>query len=205
MRLLFARHGESEANVQQIISNRDLPHHLTRTDIAQAMALADRVTKEPVKAIWASPIVRVQETASIVAERLGLSFATAPALREFDCGRMEGRGDEEAWAAHHAVTQAWDEAHDYDRRIEPDGESFNDMQTRFLPFVTGLFSQTEQTPGDILLISHGALLHLLLPILLNNIDRTFTKQHPLGNCDLVIVQRQTEQLLCTEWSDIKLT
>lgn len=205
MRLLFARHGESEANLQRIISNRDLPHRLTKTGIVQATALADRVAKEPINAIWASPIVRAQETASIVAERLGLSFATTPALREFDCGRMEGRGDEDAWTAHHIVTQAWDDAHDYDCRIEPDGESFNDMKARFLPFVTDLFSQTEQRVGDILLISHGALLHLLLPILLTNIDRTFTQQHPLANCDLVIVHRQNDQLLCTDWSDIKLT
>ena len=204
MRLLFARHGESEANIQRIISNRDLPHPLTRTGIAQATAFADRLVDQPVKAIWSSPIVRAQETASIIAERLGLSFTTSPALREFDCGRMEGRRDEEAWVAHHAITQAWDDACDYDCRIEPDGESFNDMKARFLPFVANLPAQAVHRAGDILVITHGALLHLMLPQLLANVDRAFTRQHPLANCDLVIVLHQNGQLVCSHWADIQL-
>lgn len=204
MRLLFARHGESEANLHRVISNRDLPHRLTQTGIAQAMTLADRAARESVNAIWASPIPRAQETASIIAERLGLSVATTPALREFDCGRMEGRGDEDAWAAHHAVTQAWDDRQDYQCRIEPDGESFNDMKARFLPFVTGLMSQAEHESGDLLLITHGALLHLMLPQLLANIDRPFTQAHPLANCDLVIVIQQNGQLVCSDWAGIQI-
>lgn len=204
MKLIFARHGESEANVQRVISNRELSHKLTETGIEQAAALADSVTGLPIKAIWSSPILRAQETAAIVAERLGLSVMTTPALREFDCGRMEGRGDEEAWAAHHAITQAWDVAHDYDRRIEPDGESFKDMKARFLPFVAGLLQQDGESSDDILLITHGALLHLMLPLVLVNVDRVFTREHPLGNCDLVIVVPDNGQLRCTDWAGIRL-
>ena len=205
MRLLFVRHGESDANIARIISNRDLPHRLTALGIAQATTLAERLVGQPVTAIWSSPIPRAQETAAIVSARLGLPVITAAALCEFDCGPMEGRGDEEAWAAHHAVTQAWDEKQDYDCRIEPDGESFNDMSARFLPFVAGLISQAKQEPGDLLLITHGALLHLMLPQVLANIDRAFTKQHPLANCDLVIALQQNSQLVCSHWGAIQLS
>ena len=200
MRILFARHGESEANVQQIISNRDLPHKLTGVGVAQASALAARLVNENVKTIVASPILRAQETAAIVAERLGVSVTTSSALREFDCGMMEGRGDDAAWVAHQAVTQAWDEAQTYDQRILPDGESFNDMKARFVPFVSELAIQNANRSGAILLISHGALLHQMLPLALSNVDRIFTQQHPLGNCDLVIAHPQNEQLVCTDWA-----
>ena len=40
MRLYFVRHGQSEANVLRVISNRDLPHHLTDMGRQQAEALA---------------------------------------------------------------------------------------------------------------------------------------------------------------------
>ncbi|MEZ4619834.1 MAG: histidine phosphatase family protein [Caldilineaceae bacterium] len=205
MRLLFVRHGESDANIARIISNRDLPHRLTALGIAQATTLAERLVGQPVTAIWSSPIPRAQETAAIVSARLGLPVITAAALCEFDCGPMEGRGDEEAWAAHHAVTQAWDEKHDYDCRIEPNGESFHEMSERFLPFISDLLAQEGRAPGDILLITHGALLHLMLPLVLANIDRAFTKQHPLANCDLVIVLAQNGQLVCSHWGAIQLS
>ncbi|MBV7327458.1 histidine phosphatase family protein [Chloroflexi bacterium TSY] len=181
MRILFTRHGESEANVQRIISNRNLPHKLTQTGISQAFALAKRlVDSYDVRLIGASPILRAQETAAIVAESLGLSPATYPALREFDCGMMEGRGDSEAWAAHQAVVRAWDEEKDFDQCIEPDGESFNDIKERFLPFVARLIKENQVQSGDILLISHGAVLLQMLPLVVANVDRAFTKQNSIG-------------------------
>lgn len=205
MRLLFARHGESEANVQRVISNRDLPHRLTATGVAQAEALADLLAEQSVEMIWASPIVRAQETAAIVGRRLGLPVVTTSALREFDCGRMEGRGDAAAWAAHHAVTQAWDEAQEYGRRIEPDGESYEDMKARFLPFVSSLTAEHAHLDGAILLISHGAVLHLMLPLLLANVDRAFTREHPLANCALVTAYPHHGQITCVDWAGTKLT
>lgn len=202
MRLLFARHGESVANTERIISNRDLPHHLTPTGIAQATALAEQLAGQPVGAIWASPIVRAQETASIVAERLGLMVMTTPALREFDCGRAEGRGDAEAWALHDAVSRAWEVEQSYDRRIEPDGESFNDLRARFVPFVGDLIAQYRHTTEDVLLITHGALLYLMLPLVLTNIDSIFAKTHQLGNCVVVAAHLEQEQLVCSQWADV---
>ena len=93
MRLIFARHGENQANVERIISNRSLPHGLTAKGRAQAETLAALLDENTVVAIYASPILRAQETASILSERLGLPVRTSDALREFDCGIAEGRGD----------------------------------------------------------------------------------------------------------------
>jgi probable phosphoglycerate mutase len=109
MRILFARHGESTANVHQIISNRDIPHHLTKIGITQSAALSESLLDWKVQKIIASPILRAQETAGVVSKRLGVPFTISHALREFDCGVMEGRKDKEAWAAHNAVNHAWDE------------------------------------------------------------------------------------------------
>ena len=201
MRLIFTRHGESEANLQRIISNRDLPHQLSEIGRLQANALADRLATLEVAAIYASPILRAQQTASIVAEKVGLSIYTADALREFDCGVMEGRSDEEAWKAHDAVVEAWDKG-DYFYCI-PGGENFNDGRARFVPFVERLVEEYAQSDGNIVLMSHGSLLQQMLPLVLSNIDRAFSQQHPLGNGACVFAALRGSQLVCLEWDSIQ--
>jgi broad specificity phosphatase PhoE len=204
MRILFTRHGESEANIQRIISNRGLPHHLTTVGVSQSMAIAESLVNWDIQKVMSSPILRAKETGNIIAEKLGVPFIISNALREFDCGIMEGRGDNEAWIAHNAAIQAWDERQDYSFRIPPDGESFDDVKARFLPFITKLIETDGDTAGDILMVSHGSMLSLMLPFVLANIDRTFTKQHPLGNCELVVTQSQGARLVCTDWVGISL-
>ena len=203
MRILFTRHGESEANLQHIISNRSLPHQLTTKGIQQAAALADQLLKKAhLKMIVSSPIPRAVQTAAIISNRSGIPFSVNNALREFDCGAMEGRSDQDAWQAHQSVVHAWDEDQDFDRFIPPDGESYNDQKARFLPFLQDLLTNQIHLDGDILLVSHGALLHQMLPLILCNIDRNFTKQHPLGNCQLVITASENNRLKCLRWDDI---
>ena len=206
MRILFARHGESEANVQQIISNRDLPHTLTETGIMQASILAETlVYTQNITMIASSPILRAQETGQIIGKRLGVTPTVSGALREFDCGGMEGRGDDEAWAAHQAVVQVWDVGHDYQQRIPPDGESFNGTKARFVPYINKLIAQHQDHCADIFLITHGALLQQMLPLILSNIDRPFTQQNRINNCQLIAAQSDKSHLICTQWGDITFT
>jgi len=204
MRILITRHGESEANIQEIISNRNLPHRLTPVGVSQSLALAETLVKWKVKKVIASPILRAKETASIIAEKLNVPMIVSPAIREFDCGMMEGRKDDDAWMAYQALTRAWDEDQDFDCRIMPDGESFNDMKARFLPFLANIIEEKDHHLGDVLLVSHGGMLHQMLPLVLANVDRAFTKRHSLGNCEFVITQSQNTNLVCTEWAGIKL-
>ena len=202
MQIIFARHGESEANVEQIISNRNLSHNLTPQGRKQAHTLSDKLTSKNIAAIYASPIRRAQQTAQIIAEERHLPVHMSDALREFDCGIMEGRGDEEAWQAHQSVVQAWDDE-DYDRRIAG-GESFNDLQKRFVSFIQKLVSEVGNGDAAIVLLSHGGLLSQMLPLVLSNIDRAFTRDHSLGNCACVVAIPQREKLVCIEWDGIHL-
>lgn len=197
MKLYFTRHGESQANIERIISNRDLPHPLTDKGRIQAIALAERLVGATIGAIYASPILRAQQTAQIIGERLGLPVQTSDALREFDCGVMEGKGSAEAWAAHEEVIAAWAN-HDYAQCI-PGGESFADMEQRFVPFVHQLVAQYAGQTSAILLISHGSLLHHMLPLVLQNVDREFVAQHPLRNCACVCTTVNQNSIACTDW------
>lgn len=203
MQLIFTRHGESEANVQRIISNRTLPHPLTATGYAQADALAEQLRSRKLRAIYSSPILRAQQTAQRLGEKLQAPVQIVDALREFDCGVAEGQGDAAAWQMHQAVVQAWDEANDYARCI-PQGESYNDLRARFVPFVEQLIRDFTAVDDTLVLVSHGGLLHQMLPLVLTNIDQLWVKRHPLANCACVVTKPEEGRLVCLEWSGIAL-
>ena len=202
MRIYFVRHGQSEANVRQVISNRDLPHHLTDLGRQQAEALAGLMADVPLVAIYSSPIVRAAETAQIVAASNGLPVEIADALREPDCGSMEGRGDDAAWAEHARATTDWLEGK-FDSRIAG-GESYNDLRARFVPFIERLAAVHGDTDHNILLITHGSLLYMMLPLVLTNIDLASVGEHPMPNTGIISAEEQTNGLVCLEWCGVKL-
>jgi broad specificity phosphatase PhoE len=203
MRLIFTRHGESEANVLRILSNRGLPHGLTEKGREQAMQLAQRLAGENVMALYASHILRAQQTAQIVSERIGLPIITSTVLRDFDCGEMEGRGDAAAWAAHHAVIAAWRERKDYDARI-PGGESYNDIRARFVPFVDEVIREYGDRAGTVAVVMHGSVLGLFAPVVMPNIGEAFAREQSVPNCACIVAELRGGRLHCSEWNGLML-
>jgi broad specificity phosphatase PhoE len=194
MYLYFARHGESQANVAHVISNRDLPHPLTERGVTQSQELAEHLRARSIAAVYCSPILRARQTAAIVAGVLGIAVAVTDALREFDCGVAEGRGDAEAWALHAAVVADWRRG-EHARRIEG-GESLLDLRARFVPFVEQIVAEA---PGDVLLIGHGGLYYATLPLVLPNIAPEFPYANGIENCAYVLAERTPAGLVCRAW------
>ena len=75
------RHGEVD-NPQGIIYGRLPNYHLSAAGRAMARAAADYLSGRRVTAIFCSPLERAQETATPVAERLGLPIVTDDRLIE---------------------------------------------------------------------------------------------------------------------------
>src|SRR5262245_51081645 len=107
MHLYFVRHGESEANVLRVISNRQLPHGLTEKGKQQASVLAESLKSVPIAALYSSPILRAIQTSEILAKTLAIPYETTDALREYDCGVLEGRADDDAWRQHDVIFERW--------------------------------------------------------------------------------------------------
>jgi broad specificity phosphatase PhoE len=203
MKLYFVRHGQSEANVLKVISNRGLQHPLTDLGREQAAQLAQALMSIPLTKIYSSPLLRAQQTAEIVSLALGLPFELADALREPDCGIIEGRSDEAAWLEHGRVWTAWLEQHQYDEHIEG-GESCNDIRARFNPFLDRLLRDHGATADQLLLISHGALIYTMLSITLSNAEATFAERRPIPNTGMIVVERQAAGWMCVKWCGFAL-
>ena len=198
MRLYFVRHGQSEANVQSVISNRDVPHPLTELGRQQAVQLARAMAAVPVNHIYSSPLLRARQTAEVLSAALRAPVEIADALREFDCGVAEGRSDDEAWSLHRRVTGDWLGRGELSSRIEG-GESFKDIQARFVPFVERLVQERRGSRANVILLGHGGVFSAMLPLVLANIDAAFVGSHPIVNTGAVVAEPGLHGLVCLAW------
>jgi broad specificity phosphatase PhoE len=199
MQFYFARHGESEANVLHEFSNRGLKHPLTARGREQVAALAAHLREVDVRAIYSSPVLRAQQSAEILSERLGVDWEVAPALVEYDVGDLEGRSDAAAWQLYDEIWTDWTVQGNRSRRF-PGGESFDGIAERFMPFVAELRARYRDSSGVLLLIGHGGTFYCMLPQLLTNVDFAFVKTHPLANTDYVLAGEQGDDLVCVQWA-----
>ena len=193
----FVRHGESEANVLREIANRGSQHPLTERGREQADILARSFSGSSVTRVLSSPLLRAVETAEILGARFGVPVEIAAPLCEFDCGIVEGRSDEAAWEAHKAVMTDWLVHGRFDSRIDG-GESFVDMEARFVPLVREIVAARADV-GSIILVGHGGLYLSMLPLVLENVKRAFAVNRPMGNTDRVTAEVRDGRLRCVEW------
>jgi probable phosphoglycerate mutase len=198
VKLYFTRHGESEANVLREISNRGIKHPLTEQGRQQAQTLAAELLPACIAAIYTSPLLRAVQTAEILSQALGVGFQVTDALREYDCGSLEGKSDAATWDAFWALREAWWPGRQWERRIEG-GESFLDMQARFVPFIAGLLAADDLRDSHLLLIGHGGLYLSMLPLVLVNVDFDFAARQPFPNTGVVLAENGSQGLLCREW------
>lgn len=181
MLVVFCRHGRSEANDLRIFSNRGYRHGLTAEGREQAERLgAVLADLEPrPRALYASPLKRAHETASIAGRILGLDPVLEDRLAEFDVGLLEGRADAEAWAEFQELWDAWfgPARGDEERRL-PEGESLRELRSRIWDFLDAVY---REHPGDcVVALSHGGLLRALLSLLM---DPAAIEGHGIGHAD----------------------
>lgn len=85
------RHGESEGNLIPIYQGQEPGTDLTKTGQSQAKATAEFLQHEKVDVVYCSPLARTQQTAQIVADKLGAELIVDERLREVSFGEYEGK------------------------------------------------------------------------------------------------------------------
>jgi broad specificity phosphatase PhoE len=198
MRIYFVRHGESQANILHEISNRGLRHGLTRKGRDQAVTLAQRLKNRGITHIYSSPVLRAIETSIILANQLDLDYEIVNALREYDCGVLEGRSDEATWQLWQELFEAWT-VHKHWEQCMEGGETFFDIRNRFAPFVDGLINQFGTTEVGILCVSHGGVYWMMLPLVLKNVDLKTIALYGFGYTTCIVSELRSKDLFCVEW------
>lgn len=186
MQIFFVRHGESEANTQHVVSNRGYKHGLTAKGREQSLELAETLRYIQFHQVYSSPLLRAIETAQILTDRLDCPLVISDALREFDCGILEGKSDSLSWKLHSQIFNQWNDGK-WDDRIQG-GESFNDMRNRFLPFLGCVLNEFQGLHVNIIMVGHGGLYHCMLPLVIEDLDSKYMAKNPLSNTGFIHVK-----------------
>lgn len=146
--MLLARHGETDWNREgRFQGHADPP--LNDLGRAQARELADRLAREPLAAVYASPLRRAYETAEIVAATHDLPLRSVAGLREVDVGSWSGLTRSEIEARFPEGYRRWlDFGHGWD-----DGETYEELGERVLPALLAVAEAHDGSP--VLAVTHG--------------------------------------------------
>jgi isoleucyl-tRNA synthetase len=142
------RHAEALSNEKGILDTTGDPeNHLTEKGKLQAKESAEALKKEKnIDLIVASPFLRAQETAHIVADILGVQCVTEEKLREYNMGVFDAK------LAHEYLNHYGTDYLKLDTKPEG-GESHRDMMNRSMK---ALYELEEMYDGKtILIITHG--------------------------------------------------
>lgn len=210
MRALLLRHGESVSNAQ--VEAATLPEargdRLTEIGWEQAQTAAEAMKGWGIDRLVASPMRRTQETATPIAEALGLEIETDPDI--YELRESEGYAEMEPEEQKLRRWSMWMAEHGEDPGFAPPGaESFAALQGR----VRGLKERLEAMGGTPLVVTHGIFLRFfLIDTLLRDgfgpADAGRLWQMRTVNCGLSIfdhgeprrpTDHDTDQWMCAMW------
>jgi probable phosphoglycerate mutase len=160
-RLFLIRHGATTLSAEDRFAGA------TDVDLSddgrhQARCLGERLAKEKLAAIYASPMKRTRDTATLAAAAHELEPRIEDGLREINHGRWEGLTRKEVEAKFHDEYLSWEQ--DPFTFAPEGGESGLSVMARALPVVRKIvLAHPNET---VALVSHKATIRLLLSSLL---------------------------------------
>ena len=152
---------------------------ITALGYGQAVAVATQLSTNRYDGIYASTIVRTQETAAPLAQALGEPVTVLPGLREIEAGQNEGRP--EANAQQFLAPSAWPHG-DRTARI-PGSITGDEFESRFNDAVEIIYDSGETNP---VAFSHGDAIMFWVLMNAKNADMSLANQ-PLPNTAHVVV------------------
>ena len=203
LQIWFVRHAESEINVPgspRPVPDGGVTYPLTRKGVEQAKALAEATADVPIVAIYTSTYLRAVQTADAVAFRHDLTLSLAPEAVEVDLGIKPG-STEDSRAVYVELARKWTLDKDLEAR-HGEGESFADVQRRFLPFVREVMNRHGQDSGVVVIVAHAATLGFMVPVLANNVPADYAVLHPLPNTGIIKTELRDSRLFCIDWLGI---
>jgi probable phosphoglycerate mutase len=201
LQIWFIRHAESEINLPNAprpVPDGGMSYPLTLKGVDQARTLAESLASAPILAIHTSTHLRAVQTADAIAFKRGLTLTLAPEAVEINLGIGDS---DDVRAVYMDLAQRWLVDKEMDARHGP-GESFADVQRRFLPFVRELMNRHALDAGVIVIVSHSATLGFMTPVLATNIPPDFALRNPLPHTGVIRTELRDSKLFCTEWAGI---
>jgi len=153
----LARHGEVlHAAEGRFFGHTDVA--LSPAGLAQVTALGDRLGAEPIEAVYASDLLRAQQSAAPLAAARGMGVVAVPPLREMAMGRWEGLTFAEIRAREPELCDRW--LADPFAMPFPEGEGLGDLRARVVPALRRVVER--HSGGRIAVVAHGGTNRVIL-------------------------------------------
>ena len=147
----MVRHGETESNRRGLALGRaDVP--LNELGLRQARCLGETLAREPIAAVYASPLRRALDTAAAIAAKHGLDVQMEGGLIEMDIGEAEGLTFVEVRERFPDLVQNWGGPKG-PSFLMPGGERLLDVQARAWTTVQSLAARHPQ--GSVCAVTHN--------------------------------------------------
>jgi broad specificity phosphatase PhoE len=181
--LTFVRHAQSEGNASGLIDTTVPGPNITAEGEKQAQQVADELRGKDFDGIYASSMVRTQQTAAPLADELGEQVDVLPGLREIEAGWFEGTPEAAAASTYLLAPEQWLRGA-RDARIpgSVNGDEFNDD---FTAAVQKIYDSGDTKP---VAFSHGAAIMTWTQMNVRNTDDELMMSHPLPNVGEVVIE-----------------
>jgi broad specificity phosphatase PhoE len=180
--LTLVRHGQSAGNASGLTDTSTPGPELTPKGWCQAKSAAAQLSANHYDGIYASTMIRTQQTAEPTAQALGESVSVLPGLREIEAGEYEGQPESSFAAAYQAAGRQWLQG-DRGARI-PGSLDGNEFEARFSDAVRHIYDSGEQNP---VAFSHSAAIMLWVLMNARNADPSLLTGPPLPNIGRVVL------------------
>lgn len=184
MRLILVRHGRTSSNVGFLLDTGVPGADLDETGHHQARTLVERLAEHPIEAIYASNLVRTQQTAAPLAAALGLSVEVLPGLREISAGDDELATDATRYIG---TLMSW-HAGEVHARI-PGGESALEFMARFDEAIAEVAANAYRTA---MVVSHGAALRVWSVSRVRGFGEALGSGH-LANTGVIVIDGSAQE------------
>ena len=182
MRLILVRHGQTPSNLGGLLDTDEPGAHLTDLGRRQAEALPGALGGEAFEVLYASTLVRTQQTAAPLASAAGLEVQVRPGVREISAGELEMLGDPGSVRIYLETAFAWS-AGDLDRRM-PGGEDGHEVFGRYDAVVEEVVASGARTA---VVVSHGAIIRAWCAARAANVTTGLAARHALSNTGAVVL------------------
>ena len=177
MKILFIRHGQIRANREgRWHGSTDSP--LTLKGKIQARLTWRAIKNHSPTVAFVSPLQRCRKTALLAIRNLNIPTEVLPGLAEMSIGEWENR----KYAELNAVENLHSKFKDDLSWCPPNGESLQKVSDRSLAAFDQI-TDSCSAEDTILVVSHGAILAILLANLLDGDPRGWT-DYFFGNCSI---------------------
>ena len=180
--LTFVRHAQSAANAAGIIDTSVPGPDITALGDGQAVAVATQLSTNRYDGMYASTIVRTQETAAPLSQALGEPVTVLPGLREIEAGQYEGQPEATARQQYEAAPLAWLQGN-RSARI-PGSINGDEFESRFNDAVKAIYDSGETNP---IAFSHSMAIMFWVLMNVKNPDMSLLANDPLPNTAHVVV------------------